>query len=300
MLIVLKGKEQEQPTVMVPVPLRVPAVPTERLRSKQVVQSNKPPPKFVVRDPKASTEKQKGLPSYKYTSELMNGMDSELVFKRLSDQPVTMKLGEVLGLSFELGRHFQTATKSQRFPMLQAKAASLEVLREMMEGGLDVDNQDSEGYLSKAQNLSKFVVNSGKASSASSSTEELHAWEYQLRMQDEYERQFTYPEREVNLAARPHKYWAMVTTCLSGRIGKVDYTMLVNSGSELNIMTLQQAQELALPIDNSGNSWMLKGISGHTMGLEGICWNIPVRIRGIEFPHNFFITHLNLDRKSVV
>ncbi len=66
--------------------------------------------------------------------------------------------------------------------------------------------------------------------------------------------------------------------------------MLVDSGSELNIMTLHQVQELALPIDDSGNSWMLKGISGHMMGLEGICWNIPVQIGGIEFSHNFFVT----------
>ena len=298
--IVSKGKEREQPAVVAPVPVRVHAVPTERPRPERVVQSNKPPPKFVVRDPKASTEKQKGLPSYKYASELMNGTDSELVFKRLLDQPVTMKLGEVLGSSFELGRRFQTATKSQRFPTPQAKAASLEVLREMMEEGLDADDRGSEGYLSEAQNLPEFTVDSGEASPAGGSTEELHAWEYQMRMQDEYERQFTYPEREVNLAARPHEYRAMVTARLSGRIGESDYTMLVDSGSELNIMTLQQAQELALPIDDSGNSWTLKGISGHTMGLEGICWNVPVRIGGIDFPHNFFVTRLNLGNKDMV
>ncbi len=76
--------------------------------------------------------------------------------------------------------------------------------------------------------------------------------------------------------------------------------MLVDSGSKLNIMTLQQAQELVLPIDNSGNSWTLKGISGHMMPLEGICWNVPVKIGGIEFPHNFFITHSDLGNKDMV
>ena len=76
--------------------------------------------------------------------------------------------------------------------------------------------------------------------------------------------------------------------------------MLVDSGSELNIMTMQQAQELALPIDDSGNSWMLKGISGHTMGLEGICWNVPIKIGGIDFSHNFFVMRLNLGNKDMV
>src|SRR5260221_10190592 len=37
------------------------------------------------------------------------------------------------------------------------------------------------------------------------------------------------------------EYHAMVTACLNGRIGKQDYMMLVDLGSELNIMTLHQA-----------------------------------------------------------
>src|SRR5258707_14902231 len=76
--------------------------------------------------------------------------------------------------------------------------------------------------------------------------------------------------------------------------------MLVDLGSESNIMTMHQVQELALPIDDSGNSWTLKGISGHTMGLEGICWNVPIKISGIEFSHNFFVTRPSLGNKDMV
>src|SRR5258708_39934757 len=121
---------------------------------------------------------------------------------------------------------------------------------------------------------------------------------YQTMLQQEYEEQFTHLVPEVNLA-QPHEYWAMVTAHLNGQIGEHDYMMLVDSGSELNIMTLQQAQELALLIDDSGNSWTLKGSSGHTMGLEGICWNIPVRIGGIKFSHNFFVMAMDLGKKDM-
>ena len=76
--------------------------------------------------------------------------------------------------------------------------------------------------------------------------------------------------------------------------------MLVDLGSELNIMMMHQAQELALLIDDSGNSWTLKGISGHTMGLEGICWNVPIKIGRIEFSHNFFVTRSSLGNKDMV
>src|SRR5258708_16573632 len=127
----------------------------------------------------------------------------------------------------------------------------------------------------------------------------LMEWEVLSAEQTKYEHQFMYPTREVNLA-RPHEYRAMVTARLNGKIGDIDYMMLIDLGSELNIMTLQQAQDLALPIDDSGNSWTLKGISGHTMGLEGICWNVPVMIGGIKFSHNFFITRSDLVNKDMV
>ena len=76
--------------------------------------------------------------------------------------------------------------------------------------------------------------------------------------------------------------------------------MLVDLGSELNIMMLQQAKELALPIDDLGNTWTLKGVLGHTMKWEGICWNVPIRVGGMEFTHNFFITCTHLGNKDMI
>ena len=76
--------------------------------------------------------------------------------------------------------------------------------------------------------------------------------------------------------------------------------MLLDSGSELNIMTLSQAHELSLPIDESGLSWTLRGISGHTMNLEGVCWDVPIKIGGLTFPHNFFVSKDGLGNKDMV
>jgi len=43
---------------------------------------------------------------------------------------------------------------------------------------------------------------------------------------------------------------------LNGKIRDIKYLMLIDSGSELNIMTLRQAQDLALPS-------MIQEILGH-------------------------------------
>src|SRR5258708_4169228 len=252
--------------------------------SSQVPERVSAIPRFEVTDPEPSSEKPR--PPYKYASELMNDVDPESVFQKLLSQPITLKLGEILGSSFKLSRRFQTATKSQCFPIQQMTTSNAEVLRESIlldcdfqsaaEGGINSDDEDPVESDLRTQEDS---VNLLEASS--------------------YEQQFTNLIPEVNIA-QPHEYCAMVTAHLNGKIGNIEYLMLVDSGSELNIMTLRQAQDLALPINDSGNSSTLKGISGHTMSLEGICWSVPIKIRGIEFPHNFFITRSDLGNKDMI
>ena len=292
-----KGKQREMP-VIVPALVREPEVPSQKPRER--ASAPKEAPRFEVANPKGPSDRSKNQPpQYKYATELMNGTNQEQVFQRLLDQPVTVRLGELLGTSYDLGKRFQSATRSQRFPVQQAKMANVEVLKEDMSSEREYEGGEGEKGLTEGSELCEFTVNSGEAGSPSASTEELHEMSYQSMLEEEYRRQYAFPPKEVNLA-RPHEYRAMVTARLNGRIGEQDYMMLVDSGSELNIMTLHQAQELALPIDDSGSAWTLKGISGHTMGLEGICWNVPVKIGGIEFSHNFFVTRSNLGNKDMV
>src|SRR5258705_8305255 len=177
--------------------------------------------------------------------------------------------------------------------------ANVEILPNMTGESQEIVNEEEGESSIESSEFFEFAVNSGEANSSHASTEELHKLTYQNMMQEEYIHQLMYPIKEVNLA-RLHEYRAMVMARLNGHIGEQDYMMLVDSGSELNIMMMHQAQELALPIDDSGNSWMLKGISRHMMGLEGICWNVPVKIGGIEFSHNFFIMRSDLGNKDMV
>ncbi|KAF8321835.1 uncharacterized protein EI90DRAFT_3131467 [Cantharellus anzutake] len=44
--------------------------------------------------------------------------------------------------------------------------------------------------------------------------------------------------------------------------------MLIDTGSELNIMTSEQAYALELPVDPTGTMWTLRGVSGHQVALE--------------------------------
>src|SRR5258708_28834236 len=129
-----------------------------------------------------------------------------MVFQKLLAQPVMMRLGEILGSSYELGRQFQAAMRSQCFPVQQVKASNIEVLKEVVSREVaDSDNEFDEDVGTEVLGIREFDMNSGVASQSRPSTEELHDFNYQMRLQEEYEKQFTYPMREVNLA-RLHKY----------------------------------------------------------------------------------------------
>src|SRR5258708_10169606 len=221
-----KGKQKEVPAV-VPTLSCSPEVAPNKPKTDRVVPLRKEL-QFEVAKPKATNEKPKYQPlQYRYSTELMNKMDPKKVFQNLLSQPITLKLGEVLGSSFKLAQWFQTATKLQHFAVLQMGVAEVDEERDTMESGDPV----------------KFLVNSGEARSSNAFTEELYEMTYQTMLHCVYKEQFTHFVPEVNLA-RPHEYRAMVMAHLNGKIGEHDYMMLVDSRSELTSITLQQAQEM--------------------------------------------------------
>ncbi len=85
--------------------------------------------------------------------ELMNEMNPEELFQKLLSQPVTMKLGEVLGSSFELRKRFQAMTRLQCFAIPQMRATLVEMI-------CGLSNQEEEDDW-KSLDPAEFAMNSG-------------------------------------------------------------------------------------------------------------------------------------------
>jgi len=104
---ILKWSTPEQPKenpVVIPTSSRVPDVVPDKPKTERVLAPKKAP-RFEVVDPKETVEKLRNQTlQYKYATELMNQTDQESVFQSLLSQPITLRLGEVLGSSFELSR----------------------------------------------------------------------------------------------------------------------------------------------------------------------------------------------------
>ncbi len=171
-----KGKQREQPVVA---PTLLPEPEAVLQKSKEHVSALKEMPRFEVVNLKSSNERMRNqLPQYRYATELMNETNQEKVFQMLLDQLVMLKLGEVLGTSYDLGKCFQAATCSQCFPVQQAKVANIEVLNNVVGREADSDDEDKEECIESSEVL-EFALFSGEARSSRASTEELHEMTYQ-------------------------------------------------------------------------------------------------------------------------
>ncbi len=103
--IILKWPTPEQPKenpVVIPTSSHIPDVVPDKSKADRVLAPKKAP-RFEVVDLKETVEKLRNQTlQYKYATELMNQMNQELVFQLLLSQPITLRLREVLGSSFEL------------------------------------------------------------------------------------------------------------------------------------------------------------------------------------------------------
>ena len=96
-------------------------------------------------------------------------------------------------------------------------------------------------------------------------------------------------------------YLAMVTVKISITInGSKPIEMLLDSRSELNIITQELQEGLGLPMDPSGANWTLCGVSGHPVHLVRVCRNVPVDVGGMGPNHHFFVTQDKIGEKGMI
>ncbi|KAF9513345.1 hypothetical protein BS47DRAFT_1393434 [Hydnum rufescens UP504] len=97
------------------------------------VPSNKIKPKAkssledVVICEKGSQIKKRASLAYCFASELQENVDMDALYKSLMDKEIMVKLGDILGSSFELCKRLQLATKTQWIPVKPEIAGSSNV-----------------------------------------------------------------------------------------------------------------------------------------------------------------------------
>lgn len=212
-----------------------------------------------------------------FTSEAKQDFNSDKFFEGVLRQPLTVTLGELLGASGEVSRRCFQYTKTRKEPITKMKTS--------------VVNRNSQSFWSYPD-----------PDDSLSEEEEICSTTSDYRP--------TYHNRAVSHG--PH----LLNPSLEGRVfsvnqlareidknlyaagtGKLEITVgqtegiraMVDTGSELNMMSRSLQEQLGIPIDPAGSAWAVRGINGQPENLFGCCRKVPIELGGLRFDHIFFV-----------
>ncbi|KZT07976.1 uncharacterized protein LAESUDRAFT_698039 [Laetiporus sulphureus 93-53] len=212
---------------------------------------------------------------HRFTSQIQDSVSMEEVQMRLLDTEVSLPLRALLGVSPELQKRMTGLTRLRREASI--RAAEGEVLEEIMTPGtrtskVKLEDELEEQDRAEAENEGGYP--SGAAYLTCATTEEA------MHILDRY---------ASAIVVEPKRYFAMACGTVQGKFGTEDCTFLVDSGSELNLITQRVYDRAGVELDSDGSRWSLKGISGEPVRLLGCCRDVSVEIGGERFNHHFFV-----------
>lgn len=85
------------------------------------------------------------------------------------------------------------------------------------------------------------------------------------------------------------RLFAMTSGLVEVVFGSQRATFLVDTGSELNLVSRRLWEASKLEVDRDGARWSLKGLGGENVPLIGCCRDAPLQMGGKNFDHHFFV-----------
>jgi hypothetical protein len=251
----------------------------QKIVPPQYPPSNVPPPPSINREDgyknsipsRRKDEDVKMKDNSKDTSDLQNLVDMEAVQKKVLSAPLTLSVQEVIGISPMLQKRVQDLTRSRREYV--NKAGEFELYTEHAEEFLR--DHDDESHLISPESALNAAIGSGDVPD--------------------------FLDRYANaISFSVVRYYAMACGTFKARIGEEIVNVLVDTGSELNLIYSRVAERAALPNDHDGARWSLKGLGGGPDQLRGCANNVDLDIGGHIFTHHLFLAGSQLGKHDII
>jgi hypothetical protein len=261
-----------------------------------------------------SGKPKRASPAFKFSSDVQESVDHDRLLDKVLDGPANCTLRDILS-TFEMSKRMQVITKTQKIPLEtntgNPKRTSSATIEEIEDDDIPptVYVRATTAQPPKNAKFPKLVISNAEVDSddeeAGLSFEERAENFFQRQLEEEFRRECGMESaREFtseNTIQQAPTYLAMVTAKITVTInGSKPIEMLLDSGSELNIITQELQEGLGLPMDPSGANWTLRGVSGHPVHLVGVCRNVPVDVGGMGFHHHFFVTQDKIGEKGMI
>ncbi|KAF9506907.1 hypothetical protein BS47DRAFT_1367023 [Hydnum rufescens UP504] len=245
--------------------------------------------------------KKRASPAYQFASELQERVDVDTLFNSLMDKEVMVWLGDVIGSSYELCKRLQIATKTQCVPVKPEAARSNNIEATIS----SIERNFRSLFLDSPSPQYTMIQDLPKLDHPSMQTHNLEPLNLEPGRKP----------KQLLINRPPKKLLDQQINAVAfeldddksednyGSDSEVNTNDLADeyySGSKLNMMVLLTQAKLELPMDPSGKDWILCGVSGHQVNLVGLCRDVPIQVRGVPLPHNFFITLDNIGQKDII
>ena len=250
---------------------------------------------------KDANVKAKSNPSYHFTSDIQEMFDlDKIVREKVNKTIVHLELGELLAISAFLQKSVSNMTKTRREYVSKPVVANVvEVLEEAeleeeegsysdLVGGYDSDDEDYYRSLPTAESStnSGFVESRvGLEFDESSESKEEILIRYALA---------------VKIHITPQPLFAMVTGRFRGKFAGLDVVFMIDTGSELNLMSQDFYDKTNLAIDLDGTRWSLKGINGRPVPLGGCVRDAEIKVSGRRFDHHVFVSREGTGKQEII
>ncbi|THH15646.1 hypothetical protein EUX98_g9432 [Antrodiella citrinella] len=233
----------------------------------------------------------KSLP-YRFTSSIQEEVSLEAVQDQILGTKITLALRDVIGMSPELQKRFSSLTKTRREI---GRASATELFFQSTDDrdtGANTSRQraDASATIEVVTSVAECIqegVSAVLTTDDESQSAALLSYDPGCEDLNEIMERYVHA---IAMGPSPKKFFAMVTGIVKGKFGTEDITFLVDSGSELNLITRRVWEQSHVDLDPDGGRWSLKGVVGEPVHLFGCCRDAPVEIGGMHFDHHFFIT----------
>ena len=224
--------------------------------------------------------KAKSNPSYHFTSDIQEMYDlDKIVHEKVNKTIVHLDLRELLALSAFLQKSISNLTKTQREYKTKPVVTNIvEVLEEAeweeentseLIGGTDSD--DDEDYFNS--------LPVAEISTSSGYVESRIGLEFDEATENKEEIMIQYASA-VKIHHMPQPLFAMITRRFRGKFAGLDVIFMVDTGSELNLMSQEFYIRTSMAINLDGTHWSLKGINSRPVPLGGCMQDAEIKISG--------------------
>ena len=220
--------------------------------------------------------KAKSAPQYHFTSDVQEMYDlDQIVREKVNKTIVQLELGELLTLSAFLQKSVSNMTKTRReYNTKPVTANIVEVLEEEDEYEEEYSSALAGGYDEELSYSSPEEVYTDAAY-----VESRIGLQFDKATESKEEIMIRYASA-VKIHPTPQPLFAMVTGRFRGKFAGLDVIFMIDTGSELNLMSLEFYEKTSLAIDLDSTRWSLKGINGWPVPLGGCVRDAEIKISG--------------------